>query len=45
MIYVWVADQDSMITMQTNSQPLDGTDKIGDAISALYENVKKSKAN
>ena len=45
MIYVWVADQDLMITMQTNSQPLDGTDKIGDAISALYENVKKSKAN
>jgi D-alanyl-D-alanine carboxypeptidase len=44
-IYVWVADQDLMITVQTNSQPPDGTDKIGDAISALYEIVKKPKAN
>jgi D-alanyl-D-alanine carboxypeptidase len=43
-IYVWVADQD-LITVQTNSQPPDGTDKIGDAISALYEIVKKPKAN
>ncbi|MEZ5890425.1 MAG: serine hydrolase [Xanthobacteraceae bacterium] len=44
-IYVWVADQDLMITVQTNSQPPDGTDKIGDAINALYEIVKKPKAN
>ena len=44
-VYVWVADQDLMITVQTNSQPPDGTDKIGDAISALYEIVKKPKAN
>jgi D-alanyl-D-alanine carboxypeptidase len=36
-IYVWVADQDLMITVQTNSQPPDGTDKIGEAMSALYE--------
>ena len=43
-IYVWVADQDLMITVQTNSQPPDGTDKIGEAMSALYEIVKKPTA-
>jgi D-alanyl-D-alanine carboxypeptidase len=43
-IYVWVADQDLMITAQTNSQPPDGTDKIGEAMSALYEIVKKPRA-
>jgi D-alanyl-D-alanine carboxypeptidase len=41
-LYVWVADQDLMITVQTNSQPPEGTDKIGDAVNALYEIVKKS---
>jgi D-alanyl-D-alanine carboxypeptidase len=40
-LYVWVADQDLMITVQTNSQPPDGTDKIGDAVSALYQIVKR----
>lgn len=40
-IYVWVADQDLMITVQTNSQPPEGTDKIGEVMSALYEIVKK----
>ena len=34
-----------MITVQTNSQPPEGTDKIRDAISALYEIVKKPKAD
>ena len=43
-IYVWVADQDLMITVQTNSQPPDGTDKIGEAMSALYDIVKKPRA-
>jgi D-alanyl-D-alanine carboxypeptidase len=43
-LYVWVADQDLMITVQTNSQPPDGTDKLGEAVSALYEIVKKPKA-
>jgi hypothetical protein len=32
-----------MITVQTNSQPPDGTDKLGDAVSALYDIVKKRK--
>jgi hypothetical protein len=27
--------------VQTNSQPPDGTDKIGDAVSALYQIVKR----
>ncbi len=40
-IYVWIADQDLMITVQTNSQPPEGTDKLGDAINALFEVVKK----
>jgi D-alanyl-D-alanine carboxypeptidase len=40
-LYVWFADQDLMITVQTNSQPPDGTDKLHDAIGALYEIVKR----
>ena len=28
-LYVWIADQDLMITVQTNSQPPEGTDKLG----------------
>ena len=36
-LYVWIADEDLMITVQTNSQPPDGTDKINDAVTALYE--------
>jgi len=44
-LYVWVAAEDLMITVQTNSQPPEGTDKLGDAVDALYEIVKKSKAD
>jgi D-alanyl-D-alanine carboxypeptidase len=44
-LYVWIADQDLMITVQTNTQPPEGTDKLGDAINALYEIVKKPKAD
>ena len=40
-IYVWIADQNLMITVQTNSQPPEGTDKLGDAINALYGVVRK----
>ncbi|HET9573014.1 MAG TPA: serine hydrolase domain-containing protein, partial [Methyloceanibacter sp.] len=40
-LYVWIAGEDLMITVQTNSQPPDGTDKIGDAVSAIYDIVKK----
>ena len=34
-----------MITVQTNTQPPEGSDKLGDAINALYEIVKRSKAD
>jgi hypothetical protein len=29
-----------MITLQTNSQPPEGADKIGDAMAAVHEIVK-----
>jgi D-alanyl-D-alanine carboxypeptidase len=40
-IYVWIADQDLMISGQTNSQPPEGTDKLGEAANTLYEIVRK----
>jgi D-alanyl-D-alanine carboxypeptidase len=43
-LYVWVADEDLMITVQSNSQPPEGTDKLGEAVTALYEIVKKPEA-
>lgn len=43
-LYVWIADQDLMITVQTNSQPPEHTNRLGDAISALYDIVKKPRA-
>jgi D-alanyl-D-alanine carboxypeptidase len=42
-IYVWVAEEDLMITVQTNTQPPDGTDKIGELMTAIYDIVKKPK--
>jgi D-alanyl-D-alanine carboxypeptidase len=44
-LYVWIAAEDLMITVQTNSQPPEGTDKLSDAVGALYEIVKNSKAD
>lgn len=44
-LYVWFDDEDLMITVQTNSQPPEGTDKINDAVIALYEIVKTSKTD
>ena len=41
---MWIADQDLMITVQTNSQPLEGTDKLGEAVNILYEIVSKPRA-
>jgi D-alanyl-D-alanine carboxypeptidase len=37
-LYVWIEDQDLMITVQANSP-------LGDAVSALYDVVRKSKAD
>jgi len=31
--------------VQTNSQPPEGTDKLGEAVNTLYEIVRKPKAN
>jgi D-alanyl-D-alanine carboxypeptidase len=44
-LYVWIAAENLMITAQTNSQPPEGTDKLNDAVGALCEIVKKSKAD
>jgi len=44
-LYVWIASDNLMITVQTNSQPPDGTDKLHDAVVAIYDIVKKAKAN
>src|SRR5262249_24302950 len=43
-LYVWIADENLMITVQTNTQPPDGTDKIGEAVDAIYNVVKRPKA-
>jgi D-alanyl-D-alanine carboxypeptidase len=43
-LYVWFAEEDLMITVQTNSQPPEGTDKLHDAVAALYDIVKKPRA-
>ena len=44
-VYVWIADENLMITVQTNTQPPEGTDKIGEVMNALYEIVKRPKAD
>ncbi|MGE3529001.1 MAG: serine hydrolase domain-containing protein [Methyloceanibacter sp.] len=43
-LYVWIDDEDLMITVQTNSQPPDGTGKVHEAVSAIYEIVKRPAA-
>jgi D-alanyl-D-alanine carboxypeptidase len=39
-LYVWFAQDDILITVQTNSQPADGMDRLHDAAVAIYEAVK-----
>jgi D-alanyl-D-alanine carboxypeptidase len=39
-LYVWFADEDVMITVQTNSQPADGTDRLYEAAVAINEAVR-----
>ncbi len=39
-LYVWFEKDDILITVQTNSQPNEGTDKLIDAVIALREAVK-----
>lgn len=40
-LYVWLAKDNIMITVQTNSQPDAGTDKLNEAVIALYDIVKR----
>ena len=44
-LYVWFAEEGILVTVQTNSQPPDGMDKLRDAVTALYEIVKKPSAD
>jgi D-alanyl-D-alanine carboxypeptidase len=44
-LYVWFAEDDLMITLQTNSQPADGTDRLSDAAVAIYEAVKPPRSS
>ena len=39
-LYVWFAEDDILITVQTNSQPADGMDRLHDAVTAIYEAVR-----
>ncbi|WP_134494777.1 serine hydrolase domain-containing protein [Microvirga pakistanensis] len=39
-LYVWFAQDDILITVQTNSQPADGMDRLHKAVTAIYEAVK-----
>ncbi|MBD2750204.1 beta-lactamase family protein [Microvirga sp. BT688] len=39
-LYVWFAQDDILITVQTNSQPAEGMDRLHDAVIAIYEAVK-----
>ena len=41
-LYVWFAQDDILITVQTNSQPAEGMDRLHDAVIAIYEAVKPS---
>jgi hypothetical protein len=42
--YLWIADQNRMIAMQSNSQLLKETDKLSAAADPLYEVVGKPAA-
>lgn len=39
-LYVWFAEDDIVITVQTNSQPPEGEDRLHDAVLSLYKIVK-----
>jgi D-alanyl-D-alanine carboxypeptidase len=42
-LYVWYSEENLLITLQTNSQPPEGEDKIGDAVAAIHEIVKADR--
>ncbi len=33
---MWFGKENLMITVETNSQPADGADKLGDAVAAMH---------
>jgi D-alanyl-D-alanine carboxypeptidase len=39
-LYAWYSDENMMIILQTNSQPPEGMDKIGDAMAAVHDILK-----
>lgn len=39
-LYVWFADENLMITVQTNSQPADDDNKLSDAVAAIHRIVR-----
>jgi D-alanyl-D-alanine carboxypeptidase len=39
-LYAWFSEDVILITVQTNSQPADGMDRLHDAVTATYEAVK-----
>lgn len=42
-LYVWLADDDIVITVQTNSQPPDGEDRLHEVILTLYDAIKPNR--
>ncbi len=44
-LYLWVAAENLMITVQTNSQEPEGTNKLNQLVGAIYDVVKKPKAD
>lgn len=42
-LYVWFAEEDIMITVQTNSQPADGTDRLNEVVVAIRNAVQSSR--
>ena len=42
-LYVWYSEENLMITLQTNSQPPQGEDKIGEAITKIQEIVRTER--
>jgi D-alanyl-D-alanine carboxypeptidase len=44
-LYLWVANENLMITVQPNSQEPEGTNKLSDLDGAIYDIVKKPKAD
>jgi D-alanyl-D-alanine carboxypeptidase len=40
-LYVWFEKENLMITVQTNSQPADDSNKLSDVVAAIYSIVRR----